>query len=505
MELDASRLPDGSVLDADLCIVGAGPAGIALAREFIGHGLSVLLLESGGRNSEEWPQTLNIGAVHGDDVTGLRTSRHRQVGGTASRWNTPADGVSGAKYVPLDPWDFDPPRSGLPTGWPIRHDVLDPFYRRAQTACRLGPFQYEARDWASPRRAPLTMSGDAFATRIYQFGSGRPFTAIYPGEIRESANVRLCLHATVCRLAHDGRGERIVEARVGTPNGRWHTVRAETFVLAGGAIEVPRLLLVSGLGNALVGRCFMEHPRDNALTLVPASPEIFTHAGFYDAHAAADGTIVGGRLALSERSVRERGHPNASLTLLPRLRVAAPARGVLGRVGRRLREIAAPPPREGYGWSNRSKPARFFDAFRILVNFEQRPSPDNRVTLGRERDALGMPRAALHWRWRTEEKEGVARLRSFLKASLESAGLGRVEIESTLPIDPNAHHHAGTTRMAENPGNGVVDPEGRVHGSRNLFVAGAAVFPTVGFANPTLTVVALALRLADHLKARGSG
>jgi len=501
MELDARRLTDDSILDTDLCIIGAGPAGIALAREFVGLDIGVLLLESGGWDSEEWPQALNEGAVAGDHYTGLRPTRHRQVGGTTGIWNTPVRGESGAKYVPLDPWDFAPPRSKMATGWPIEREELDPFYRRAQIICALGPFGYEARDWATPRRPALRMSGDWLVTRAYQFGVRRPFATIYPRQLRESANVRLCLHATACRLIPDASGARVVEARVAAPTGRWHRVRATTFVLAGGAIENPRLLLNSGLGNDLVGRCFMEHPRDHALTLHPAAPELFTGAGFYDAHPAADGTIVGGRLALSERAILDAGHPNASLTLLPRLRAESPPSGVAGRLARRLREMAAPAPREGYGWSKLRDPARCFDAFRILVNLEQRPHPENRVALGEERDALGMPRPVLHWHWRREEQEALVRLRALLVSALESAGLGRVEVDSASPADPNAHHHSGTTRMARDPRNGVVDAEGRVHGTRNLFVAGASVFPTAGFANPTLTVVALALRLADHLKA----
>ena len=136
------------------------------------------------------------------------------------------------------------------------------------------------------------------------------------------------------------------------------------------------------------------------------------------------------------------------------------------------------------------------------MNLEQRPHPDNRITLGSDRDALGMPRPVLHWRWRPDEQVGLQRLRALLVSSFESAGVGRVQVDSRLPTDPNAHHHAGTTRMARDPRHGVVDPDGRVHGTRNLFVCGASVFPTAGFANPTLTIVALALRLADHLVPR---
>lgn len=502
MELDVGRLPDGARLDADLCIIGAGPAGLAVAHEFSGLDIRVLLLESGSPTPVEWPQTLNEGAVVGDAYVGLRPSRHRQVGGTARVWNTPVAGVSGAKFVPLDPWDFEPRTGGFGGGWPLDRSELDPFYRRAQALCRLGPFAYDATDWPDPARPPLPIPEDSVVTRIYQFGTSLPFTETYPRMVRESANVRLGFNGTVTHLVADGG--RVTEARIGSSSGAWQTVRARAFVLATGAIETPRLLLASGLGGDLVGRCFMEHLRDNSLTLLPRTPELFANAAFYDRHVSGGGTVIGGRLALSERALREHELPNASLTLLPRPRPRPTAEGFAARLVARLRDRFAPPPQGGYGWSLEPEPDRVFDAFRILINVEQRPNPENRVTLGPDRDALGVPRPVLHWRWGAEEQAGLTRLRGILVTALEAAGVGRVVVEAGRAADPNAHHHAGTTRMDRDPRSGVVDRDGRVHRTDNLFVAGASIFPTAGFANPTLTVVALALRLADHLKAGGA-
>jgi len=497
MELDVGRLPDGASLEADLCIIGAGPAGVALAREFIGLGIDVLLLESGGVRREEWAQTLNEGTVLGDAYVGLRPTRHRQIGGTSWIWNTPASGSIGAKYVPLDSWDFEARRGGFGRGWPIQAAELTPFYRRAQSLARVGPFAYDAQDWADPSRAPFRLAGDLLTSRVYQFGPRRPYTDEYPAQLIAATNVRLCRNATVCRLLPDAAGRRIVEARIGSRSGRWQTARAGTFVLAGGAIENPRLLLASRLGNDMVGRCFMEHPRDHALSLVPATPGLFTQAGFYDTHTAADGTLIGGRLALTRRAVRELDLPNASVTLLPR--VVSPD-GFAARLVRRVQRWGTPLPRGGYGWSRESEPAQVFDRFRLLINLEQRPHPENRILLGSETDALGVPRPVLHWRWRGEEQAGLDRLRAVVVSTLEAAGLGRVNVDSDRAPDPNAHHHAGTTRMDPDPAIGVVDSDGRVHGTDNLFVTGASVFPSAGFANPTLTILALALRLADHLK-----
>ena len=156
----------------------------------------------------------------------------------------------------------------------------------------------------------------------------------------------------------------------------------------------------------------------------------------------------------------------------------------------------------GYGWPRIGRLSQRLGASRLLVNLEQRPHVDNRIVLGTSRDFLGVPRVELHWRWRAEEQAELERLRTGVAAWFGAAKLGRVDIGTGVAPDPNAHHHAGTTRMHADPGRGVVDADGRVHGTDNLYVTGASVFPTSGFANPTLTITALSLRLADCLKQR---
>ena len=510
MELDARRIPDGTVLEANICIVGAGPAGIALAHEFIGHKVDVLLLDSGGLKPEEHVQELNEGAVVGDPYAGLRKTRCRGVGGTVCLWNTPVGSELGAKYVPLDPCDLEE-RADFPHGgWPFDYSHLEPFYQRAQTLCGLGPLAYEGKDWSQGEHACLALDGERLATRVYQFGVARLFTRSYPRDVGRSVNTCLCHHATVYELETEGRGRRVVGAKLAGLSGGQLRVRATIFVLAAGAIENARLLLLSngsssdalGDRHGWVGRCFMEHPRDYALTLIPRSPDLFKAAAFYDAHPARDGTIVGGRVALDERAIRTARLPNASVTLLPRPKMEPSSIGVRARLLSRLRHLVGRQPRSGYGWSRISEMSRTFDAFQLQVNFEQRPNPENRVALARKRDLLGLPQAEVHWRWREEEQANLERLRTVLASGLEGAGLGQVVVHTGLRPDPNAHHHAGTTRMNADPRYGVVDADGRVHGTDNLYVTGGSVFPSAGFANPTLTIVALALRLADHLKLR---
>jgi choline dehydrogenase-like flavoprotein len=158
-------------------------------------------------------------------------------------------------------------------------------------------------------------------------------------------------------------------------------------------------------------------------------------------------------------------------------------------------------PRGGAEWSRHPQPSSVFDAVRLLMNVEQFPNPDNRVVLGSACDRFGVPRATLHWRWTDRDQGRLLKLRDVLRDGIEGAGLGKVEF-ADVPPNPLAHHHAGTTRMHADPRQGVVDSDGRIHGMENLYVTGGSVFPTAGFANPTLTIVALALRLGDHLKHR---
>lgn len=507
MDHDARTLPGGTVLEGDICIVGAGPAGMSLARQLLASGLRVVVLESGGLTRDDAIQQLNEGEVIGDRYAGLRETRHRRAGGTANIWNTPIGRGYGAKYAPLDPCDFEPCDDLKLRGWPFAHSHLVPFYRRAQHVCGLGPFAYDAASWTSRQREALRLAAP-LSTRVYQLGAGHLFTHTYVRDFCRSSNVHLYHHVVVCCLETSHRHTKVIAAQAVSLSGGRLRVHADTFVLAAGAVENARLLLLSAgpdgqaLGNrhGWVGRCLMEHPRDHALRLVPSSPTFFDEAAFYDAHTAADGTVVCGRIALDGRATRAARWPRASITLLPAPTEGAYPIDYAGRLLRRLRRLArlSEPP-NGYGWSHRAMPAHGAGHFQLLTNIEQQPNPENRIVLSIKQDVLGLPRVEMHWRFSDEEYAALQRLRHSIASAIRTSGIGNVITDSSARPDPNAHHHAGTTRMHVDPRYGVVDSDLRVHETANLYVAGASVFPTAGFANPTLTIVALSLRLADYL------
>jgi choline dehydrogenase-like flavoprotein len=536
MEIDGITLPSGHVLETDVCIVGAGPAGITLAREFIGRDLRVVLLESGGGQPEAAPQALSDAITAGDRYDNPKLTHHRQAGGTANIWNTRVGAGMGAKYVPLDAVDFEE-RPWLPlSGWPFDRAHLDPFYERAQALCGLGSGRYAGADWADPGHPLLPLGGTLLTTTVYQLGTADPFTHTLLYDVRQSQNVLLCLHATAVELEAAPAGESLTEVRAICGRDKSLRVRSRMFVLATGAIENARLLLVSnrvcerGLGNQhdMVGRCLMDHPRDRAGVLIPHDRHLFDQCDFYDVHATAAG-VVSGRLTFTEEALRRYQLLNMSVTVQPRppgFRASAieATRRVVADIGRGARSedfwgsvgtvLTGLPQALPYAyrrwvlgyraadrdWSGLANKPRRFGTFELLLNLEQSPDVDNRVTLSRERDPLGVPKPAIHWRWRELDRSNLDRIRGLLAQELARAAIGRLVILAETELDPNAHHHMGTTRMHRNPRCGVVDEQCRVHGIPNLFIAGSSVFPTGGCANPTLTIAALSLRLADRLR-----
>jgi choline dehydrogenase-like flavoprotein len=499
MELDAKRFSENTTLDTDVCIVGAGPAGLVLASELVDRQCDVIVLESGGHRPESEILALNVGDVSGDVYAGLGATRHRQVGGTTQLWNSAIAGAVSAKYAPLDEADFLP-RSGREySGWPFTLSDLRVDYDRAQRICGLGTFAYDAAAWTDADHEPWSALGPTLVSRVYQSGTRDVLLAPLRASIDRATNVRLCTHASAVALDLDASGRNITSVSVATPGGARWSVRAKRVVLAAGAVENARLLLLTdagsgamGNGSGWVGRGFMEHPRDRALTLRPRSADIYSRSSFYDQWRAADGTWIVGRLALGSAALASGELLNASATLIPRLNdTRHRMRSALPSFAARWMQS------EGHGWSRKRGAARAFDGFTVLLNIEQSPHPENRVTLGGRRDSLGVPLPSLHWCWRADDHRRLERLRALVAEDLET--MSKVTVDTNARADPNAHHHAGTTRMHDDPGLGVTDRHGRVHATDNLYITGASTFPTAGFANPVLTIVALSVRLARHL------
>ncbi len=550
--LDTSELAGEYPLDADVCIVGAGAAGISLALELQDSGLQVLLLEAGGLEFEPDSQSQYAGEV-ADERLHSPPDRYRQrrFGGTTTIW--------GGRCMPLDPIDLES-REYIPhSGWPIAFSDLSPFYRRANALCEAGQFAYRT-DEAFPN-APRPMiagfSSKHFTTdSLERFSCPTDFGRRYAHKLRAASSIRVILHASVSHIQLDKDGQRVMCLQVKNQQGKRFTVRASRFVLATGGLEVPRLLLASrdvqqsGIGNThdVVGRYYMCHLAGTIGRIRVDGPRGNVWHG-YD--ISPDGIYCRRRLALRPEIQRAHGlanfvarlhhpritdpaHQNAVLSLLYLSKFVIPY-----EYRKRLQEDDSPALRRwvGHAWNVASRPheaagfawhmlrdrklaERKFPSivvrsrtnlFGLEFHVEQIPHAASRVMLSERADAFGMPRIRVDWRYTPADVDSVSRTLALLSGDIQRSGVGSFE------YDPNAveteitrygaygGHHIGTARMGSDPRTSVVDANCRVHGIGNLYVASAATFPTSSQANPTLTIVAFALRLAKHLRATQSG
>jgi choline dehydrogenase-like flavoprotein len=495
--IDARTVADGEVVEADVCVAGGGVAGLVTALELEEAGVRVALVEGG--------ESLEEGEVEGD-YPPLSSTRAGGLGGTAALWSAElAPGQVGARYAPLAAVDFEA-REGIPwSGWPFGRAHLEPFYARARELCRAGPLD----DEAAPR------NGDV-ADVAFGHGPREVFTRECSERVARSDSVRVFVGGTAVDV--ERAGDAVSALRVATGAGRSFSVRARDFVLALGGVENARFLLLAGLGNAhdLVGRFFMDHP--TARCRLDPSPDALPRLGAYDIRRV-NGHVGVTAFGLSEATLRREGLPNSGFFVVP----AAGARSLGDLAAAAHRRVARAVPRLAAttrltarsallntlgvgavsGWSQLRRPPSAFDAYHVL---ELWPERERRVELGSRRDELGRPVARLRWFVSDGELEAHERAEELVAAALDSAGLGRLTTARQVgdELHPTAHHHLGTTRMADDQRRGVVDADGRVHGVPNLYVTGGSVFPTGGYVNPTLTIVALAARLAAHLREKAA-
>jgi choline dehydrogenase-like flavoprotein len=545
--IDARDLAVDEVVKADVCVVGSGPAGVTLAREFAGHSARVVVLESGGLELDARAQELNDVLTVGDAFLSPRLTRHRQFGGNSNTWAIKLGGGDmGVRYAPLAAIDLEQ-REGLQdSGWPLTFAELQPFYARAQKVCQLGVNDYRASAWQREGSEPLPLDPKRVVTSMFQFGPRDVFYRVYRDELAHAKNVRVYTHATALELEGDPSLTSVRRVKVGSVPGRTFVVEAKLFVLAMGGMENARVLLQSnrqqtaGLGNAndLVGRYFMDHPLVDGGLLIPKERSFIDRMSLYDLRRV-DGTSVLAKLGLAPELLRSERLLNSAMLLFPRpsprqteaivafksMAESAARRELppdllrtLGKTAAgldyvlRASYLAARHKQSLYhgfgrgGWSDIADNGKRFEAFQVFMQTEQAPDRNNRLVLSSERDHFGCPKPELHWRWGSVDRDSVVRTQQLLAEEIARAGIGRFQIkrvdgEPDLCRPSGVAHHMGTTRMNSDPKRGVVDLQGRVHQLANLYVAGSSVFPTGGYANPTLTIVALAARLADHLKA----
>lgn len=558
MLFDARTFDDDTMIVCDVCIVGAGAAGIAIACELAGSALCVLLIEAGGASFSAASQNPLQGSVEGASPHAPpHMYRRRVLGGATSVW--------GGRLVPMDAIDFEA-RGYVPhSGWPMAWGAVEPYYRRAHDYLQGGACAYTVRD-ALGAKAPPTIAGfrsDVIDTdRIERFSKPTDFARAYLPRLRQASNVRILLNAQCLRVETAESGAVTALACASGPQRRF-TVQPRFTVVAAGGLEATRLLLASdtgrrgGLGNesGRLGRFYMCHI-ENTLGRLHLNPK--SHPAVVDFERTAEGIYVRRKFTLNADAQRRHGLLNTTFRLhFPFISDPSHRNGILSAVylakdcvlpeyRRKLATIelakrdrmmqdwrfwaahvgnvardSLPVGRFCADWVRRRILARRKlphvvvrnrdGVYPLDVNMEQVPNPGSRVTLDGETDAFGMPRLRIDWRMTGQDVDSMVRTFRHLRTAFAQSGCARLDFDDAdleaqvRDSTPIGGHHMGTARMADSPRDGVVDANGAVFGAPGLFVASGAVFPTSGHANPTLTIVALAVRLADHLKALARG
>lgn len=515
MAADGSSPP--CLLQADVCVVGAGVAGLALALRLSERNLRVLLLESGDLRHGADAQVLNDGVSEDGDYP-FRASRSRGFGGTSRLWY--------GACIELDPCDFGR-RAWLPfSGWPIAAGDVGPYYEATRPLFSIPELATAAREIeATP------FHGGGLEAKVVAHSNPRDLGRRFWPRIAASSNVECRFDATVTHLHHSKDGRRLDRLVARSRAGETMSVVAEHFVLACGGIENARLLLASpgaegrGVGNRrdTVGRYHMEHPM-RACGFLPVGAKSRALVPFTDRETAG-GIDVIGTFGLS-REIRERHglldmhlrvfrfhaletRPSVIAGKAAMRRIARGGTGRMQAAARLLRSAAAPAAMRYLAWHAAGKLSRRapFDHVRFTAFLEQEPDPENRITLDGRRDRFGVPLPRLSWRESDFMRQSHRRSLDLLARAFLDNGLGRfvhdqARTDFLSHYDQYGLHQMGSTRMSDDPRSGVVDGNCRVHGMTNLFMAGSSVFPTGGAANPTWTIAALAFRLGDHISDR---
>jgi len=522
MMLDLRTLPPNTMLDADICVVGSGIAGLALAREFLNSPFRVLMVESGGASGDEGTNILNEGETVGLPYFSTVYGRTRGFGGTSELW--------AGQCTPMDSCDFEVRPWVQNSGWPFTRAKLDPFYRRASEVFALPEKAFAADGVSGASVAGFNFDPAKLVPHVSAFSPRRFLGRELRDLMQDSSNISVVLHATATRLVPNPDSTSIDRIEIRSLTGQRAWARARAFVLACGAIENARLLLASndrescGVGNRndLVGRFLQDH--------VIGSCAVVHSERVASLWRQVDIARVGGvrwaaKFRLAEAVQAATGSLNATASIvfdyedseaverMVRLYRALARRALAELRTADLWYLAKNPMKVmgfgarhmGYAMPSVIRPR----SIRLSCITEQAPSPDSRIGLSHEMDRLGIPRAKIDWRVTEAEGRTLRVLAELCEREFARVGIGKLTLEPWLEAaDPHWRanvrdilHCAGTTRIGADRKNGVVDPNCRVFDIPNLFIAGSSVFPTSGHANPVLTMVALSIRLADHLKA----
>lgn len=463
-----------SAFTPTVCIIGSGPAGISLALKLEKLGIPSLIVEAGGFEYSTSSQEPYKGNVIGDEYAPLDAARLRHLGGTSGHW--------GGWCFPLDEADFEQ-RDGFPnSGWPIKKEHLDPFSQETCQILGVAPFP------------PNIKHSEHIQEVTFRFSKVR-FGEKYKEEIKKSKLIGLLINSPLHSLVPNKSA--ISHINIQSKN-KIKTIKAKYFSLCTGGIENSRMLLWSNQlsndrvvpENKSLGKYWMEHPHFNIGESV-----MFQSSKLH--RDISETTYPINFFAPTTRFLRENGVGNFALRV--EIIQSDPKRLVkdmLCSAGNIFSNIAD------------KDLVPNFCARTIKVAWGQTPLRSNRIELSKsEKDSMGIPRVNLYWKKEAQDRVTAQASIKLLGTYLVNSDIGRAKVSSWLTNDEDypsddekfGYHHMGGTRMASTKETGVVDMNCKVFGMDNLFVGGSSVFATAGHANPTYTIVQLALRLGDYI------
>jgi choline dehydrogenase-like flavoprotein len=469
-------------LKTQVCVVGAGAAGISMALAFDRMGINCVLLEGGGMDFPSADELDLYDARTGEKPYPVAASRLRFFGGSTNHW--------GGWSRELDDFDFAQKPYFSAPGWPISKDSLKPYYAQAAEVCEMPQFSKAHNGYYQQHLTEgiLDWGTGPFTNKFFVFSPPTRFGTRYEKALKQSNHVRVFLHANATSLILDDN--RILGIRAQSLNGKQLNIEARQTVLAMGGLENARFLLnntsptfTEGVGNQndWVGRCFMDHPGFRPINL------LLPDGLKYKRHAFENQSVMP-VISMTKEALLKEQMNNFCIIL-----------------ARKKDDQTLPPDYRGNQWfSGHQQPAGNYHA---QVIFEPSPNRESRVTLIDEPDLLGMKKLKLDWRFNNRDFRSVEKMVQLLIRESGMLGMGRIKWvkqfeEQTVRAIGGGMHHGGTTRMSAAPTDGVVDVNCAVHGTEGLFVMGNSVFPHVGFSNPTVTIIALALKLCDHIRSQ---
>jgi choline dehydrogenase-like flavoprotein len=499
-DLEKNQFPSRSRYD--LIIIGAGAAGISIAKKLINKPLQILLIESGDFEFNQETQDLYMGETEGN-LPGsndyLHQSRLRYFGGTTNHWS--------GWCRPLDTIDFEE-RDWVPnSGWPISRSDLEPYYRGAEKLVGINPFpdlEKNQTDWASTEIDQLKVRAPyfQFSTPPTRFGTE------YREELLSAENIDILINANLNDIRLNDGKNHVETIHAVSLNRNEVTIQAKQTILAAGGIENPRILLncrndiPAGIGNqnGVVGKYFIEHPhyfRKTGWLITWSFQEWDTF--WYKVNRRISHHLERARYlrvySITEKTMKDEELLNISVEIQNSAELENSELDENGKLfTHSVKELSE---------KFLMDPGVLEDAHisKLYIRAEQEPVESNRVSLIDERDQLGMQKVKLRCQVFDHELDSYRRSLELMARAfgLEKSGRMRIDIDYDSFVTGGAHH-IGTTRMSNDPKKGVVDSNCKVHGLDNLYIAGSSVFPTAGFANPTLTILAISLRLADYVE-----